>query len=104
MELTTAVGWVCLILGSISIIGGIWLTALHYRQEVPEKEVSDQIVRDHGAVTDAVKSVTDFAKALKDLDLGGKLLTVGVLLIAIAAISAGLDNVTEAIESAVSGD
>jgi hypothetical protein len=49
----------------------------------------------------AIKNTAEFAKALKDLDLGGKLLTVGILLIAIAAITAGLDNVTEAIESAV---
>lgn len=92
-----AIGWTCLILGAIAICVGIY-TALQYRNQqipqLPEPQVGDQ-----GAINDIVKSSTEFAKALKDLDLSGKLLTVGVLLIAIAAIVAGLDAVAEAIES-----
>ncbi|WP_454857551.1 hypothetical protein [Promicromonospora soli] len=50
-------------------------------------------------VQNLIKNTAEFAKALKDLDLGGTLLTVGILLIAIASITGGLDNVTEAMES-----
>jgi hypothetical protein len=97
MELTAAIGWVCLVLGAASVACGIWMTIIHRNQEVPVAKPGT--VGDHGTVNDAIKNAAEFATALKDLDLGGKLLTVGILLIAIAAITAGLDDVTEAIKS-----
>lgn len=97
MTLTSAIGWTCLALGALSVAVGIWLAIIHRNQKVPV--APDPTVSDQGAVTDAIKNTTELAKALKDLDLGGRLLTVGVLLIAIAAITVGLDNVTQAIES-----
>ena len=97
MELTSAIGWTCLVLGAVCIVVGIWVAIIHRKQEVPVAKPAT--VGDHGAINDAIKNTADFAKALKDLDLGGRLLTVGVLLIAVAAITVGLDNVTQAIES-----
>lgn len=54
-------------------------------------------------MTEIIGEMTDFAKALKDLDTSGRLLTVGVLLVAIAAVAAGLDNIADAIESVAKG-
>lgn len=52
---------------------------------------------EQGAVTAIIDSTTAFAKALKDLEFGGRLMTVGVLLIAISALAAGLDEVAQAV-------
>ena len=99
MDLTVAVGWVTLILGAAAIIAGI-VIALKYRDQKPPDIPKPAGVSEHGAVIDAIKNTTEFAKALKDLDLSGKLLTVGVLLIAISAITAGLNEVAQAITTA----
>lgn len=97
--LTQAIGWICLILGAAAIIAGI-VVALKYRNVEPPKtgeaEVGDQ------GLNETIDKVTEFAKALKDLDSSGRLLTIGVMLIAIAAVVAGLDSVAEAIKSAAS--
>lgn len=100
MTIADAIGWVCLVLGAVAIILGIITSIRNYNVQVPEPP--QVTVDDQGAINDVIKNTTDFAKALKELDLGGKLLTVGVLLIAIAAISAGLDNVAEAIAEGAS--
>lgn len=96
-QLSAALGWVCLTLGALSVAAGIIL-ALKYRNQVVPEPAKPK-VGDQGAINDLVKNTTDFAKALKDLDVSGKLLTVGVLLIGIAAITAGLDQVADAIKT-----
>lgn len=96
MDLSQAIGWVCLVLGAIAILAGV-AVALKYMNVKPPEKPAAEVVGDHGAVVDVIGKTTEFAKALKDLDSSGRLLTVGVLLIAIAGVVAGLDNVADAI-------
>ena len=96
--LASGIGWTSLVLGAASIAVGLVVAWNNRKLRVPEPTKPE--VGDHGAVKDAIDSVTEFAKALKDLDLSGKLLTVGLLLIAIASVVAGLDNIAEAIKAA----
>ena len=97
MKLSPTIGWVCLVLGALCIATGL-VVAWTNRKVVPPAPPKAE-VGDHGAIDETIKVMTDFAKALKDLDLSGKLLTVGVLLIAVAAVVAGLDGVAEAIKA-----
>lgn len=95
--LNQGIGWVCLVLGALSIASGIFAAFRYQKTEIPVPTTPK--VGDHGAINDAIKNSVEFAKALKELDLTGKLLTVGVLLIAVAAIVAGLDTVADALKS-----
>lgn len=103
--LVAFIGWVSAILGVIALAIGL-TTAWKRRNDAPPEptETTGLAEQGGGAVNEAIKNVSDFAKALKDLDRSGQLMTIGVLLIAIAAITAGLDNVAEAIEKAVTSD
>jgi len=94
MELTEVLGWVCLALGALGVLGGFAMSIQHANATPPERAAGPI---EQGAVVDVIKSTTDFAKAVKDLDLGGRLMIVGVLLIAVAALAAGLDQVAEAV-------
>lgn len=94
-DLTAAIGWVSLVLGTVFLIGGLAMAWQHRNVNVPTvtKGLSEQ-----GAVDEATAKVTEFAKALKDLDLGSRLMVVGVWLIAVAAIAAGLNEVAESVD------
>ena len=79
MELTLALGWVCLLLGAVGIVLG-FVIAWQQRNFKPPTPATATGPVEQGAVNDIIKSTTDFAKAVKDLDLGGRLMIVGVLL------------------------
>jgi hypothetical protein len=98
-DLTNAIGVISLGLGGLSIILGFVFALKNWNQKVPTPTPPPAGPVEHGAVVDLVGSATEFAKALKDLDLSGRLLSVGVLLIGVAAITAGLDSVADAIAS-----
>jgi|GEM_PF-4059677 hypothetical protein len=97
-SLSQAIGWVCLALGAIAILAGV-AVAMKYKNVTPPEKPAAEVVGDQGAVGDVIDKTTEFAKALKDLDSSGRLLTVGVLLIAISGVVAGLDNIADAIEA-----
>lgn len=50
-------------------------------------------VQAHGALADTVTAVTELARVMKDLQRSGQVLVVGVLVLAVAALAAGLDAV-----------
>ncbi len=97
-DLAEAIGWVCLLVGAVTILIGVWI-AWKYRQVEPPETPEPAEIGDQGKIIDVIDKTTEFAKALKDLDTSGRLLTVGVLLIAIAAVVAGLDSIAEAIQA-----
>lgn len=97
--LSTAIGWTALVLGALAILAGIAVALVHKREEKPA--IAAAVPGNQGAIGDTFKSVAELAKALKDLDSSGRLLTIGVLLIGIAAVVAGLDEVADAIASTV---
>ncbi len=97
-ELGTAIGWGSLGIGILcALVGLAWVWGQRNAQvpnPAPDK------VAEQGAIGDVVKATTDFAKALKDLDRGIQLITLGVLFVAISAVTAGFDTVADAITAA----
>lgn len=95
--LTLAIGWGTLVLGLASISLGLYLLWKHRTTPEDLRRVQEAAVTE--GVTDVIDSASQFAKAIKDLDQASRALTVGVLLIAISALVAGLDSIADAIES-----
>ncbi len=94
--LSTAIGWTALVLGTLAILTGIAVAVIHKREEKPAIAA---VPGNQGAIGDTFKNGAELAKALKDLDSSGRLLTIGLVLIGIASVVAGLDNVADAIAS-----
>jgi hypothetical protein len=94
-NLTMAIGWVSLVLGAAFLVAGLVMAWRHKDATVPTVKKG---LQEQGAVDDAIGKAADFAKALKDLDLGSRLMVVGVWLIAVAAIAAGLNEVADSVD------
>lgn len=84
-------------LGAVALVLGFIISYQHRNATPPTPPVPPAGPVEQGAVTAIIDSTTAFAKALKDLEFGGRLMTVGVLLIAISALAAGLDEVAQAV-------
>lgn len=97
MKISDAVTVTSLILGAACILVGLALMWSQRNAKVPE--ATAQKVGEQGAISDVLGGVTDLAKALKDLDRGVQVITIGVALVAIAALGAGFDNVANAVSS-----
>lgn len=93
--LTPAIGWASLVLGSFALVVGIAIAWIRRNDQPPAS--TEEAIGEQG-IGDVIAQMTAFATALKDLDLSGRLMTVGVLLIAVSAMVAGFDNLAEAIE------
>jgi hypothetical protein len=53
-------------------------------------------LREQGAIGDTLESVAKLATALKDLDIATRVLVLGVALLAIGALAAGIDSIAAA--------
>lgn len=113
-SLPEKVVWVSLVLGSVCILVGLVVAVLEtirYKIIADKAEeaataavtkakagvVTDQSVQEQGAIGDTLESLAKLATSLKDLDIGTRVLVLGVALVAIAGVAAGVDAIATAI-------
>lgn len=90
-----ALFWTSLVLGGLFLLAAL-VSWWRGRKAVPKLAQNGQVV-EHGGVGDTFKNAAELAKAMKDLDQASRMAVIGVVLVGVAALAAGLDSVADAV-------
>src|SRR4051794_4041025 len=100
--MTSIAGFVCFVVGIIAVIIDIVYTNQTKTQakkaaEHAKTKINTGDLQEQDKVSDAINSVANLAKAMKDLDVGNRVLVIALAFFAVAAVTAGVDSIANAV-------